>query len=89
MVNSKTNWSWPLHTIFDEVFDDLSKVMGGEFSETRPKVNIWEVEGSYTLELAVPGFNKDEIKIDINGNKLMIEGKKEEKEGESVKNFKR
>ena len=91
MIHGKTkaNWSWPLHSVFDEVFEDLSKVMGGEHGETRPQINLWETEDSFTLELATPGFTKEEIRIGLDGGKLQIEGKKEEKEGDSVKNFKR
>lgn len=89
MTNKKSNWTWPLHNVFDEVFDDISKVMGAEFSESRPKVNIWETEEAYVLELAVPGFKKEDVKISLDGKSLRIVGEIPEKEEESVKNFKR
>lgn len=85
----KANWAWPLHSVFDEVFDDLSKVMGHDYTAARPQLNLWETEDAFKLELATPGFSKDEIKIGLEGTKLQVEGKKEEKKEESVKNFKR
>ncbi|MBW7869189.1 MAG: Hsp20/alpha crystallin family protein [Brumimicrobium sp.] len=37
-------------------------------------VNILERENDYVVELAVPGINKQDINIEIDGNKLSISG---------------
>ncbi|RYM33551.1 Hsp20/alpha crystallin family protein [Brumimicrobium glaciale] len=46
-------------------------------------VNIIERDEDYVVEMAVPGFNKENIHIELDGNKLSIRGEaKESKEVE-------
>lgn len=40
--------------------------------ESRPAANIVRNEGSYEIQLAVPGFTKDQIKIEVIENQLTI-----------------
>ncbi|MFK7934687.1 MAG: Hsp20/alpha crystallin family protein [Saprospiraceae bacterium] len=49
-----------------------------------PALNVVELESGYRLELAVPGFNKDSINIEVDQDILSIAGKleTEAKEGE-------
>lgn len=89
MKDQKTKWAWPLHTFIDDMLDDISKVVGNEHLESRPKINTLESDTAYTIELATPGFQREELSIDLKGNKLTVEGKKAEKEEETEKKFKR
>jgi len=57
-----------------------------------PAVNIKEDEKSYILELAVPGMDKKDLKIDINEDVLTISSEtknetEEEKDGYKRKEF--
>lgn len=45
----------------------------------KPATNIIENEDSFELSLAVPGLEKDDIKIDLEDNLLTISAEKEEK----------
>ena len=45
----------------------------------KPATNIIENEESFELSLAVPGLEKDDIKIDLEDNLLTISAEKEEK----------
>jgi HSP20 family protein len=45
-----------------------------------PSVNVKENDDSFGLELAIPGMNKEDIKIDIDNNELKISANKEVKE---------
>lgn len=59
---------------FDRIFND-------RFFETRttnyPPYNIVKYEeNSYGIEVAVAGFSKDEINIEVEGDKLKISGNK-------------
>lgn len=57
-----------------KVFDQLQPK--GSF----PKVNVVETEKSYDIEIAVAGFDKDDIKLELKDNALFIKAdKKEEK----------
>lgn len=73
------------------VFEDfLSSDFEKYFSPktNSPLVNIFENENNFTLELAIPGFSKDEIELEVKEKVLTIASKKEEKE-EEEKNEKR
>lgn len=65
-------------------FDNLLKDFYYEEKEYKKlKTNIIENNDSYTMELLVPGFNKEDINITLNDEYLTIEvNKKEETEKE-------
>src|SRR5690606_18578684 len=54
---------------------------------SRPAVNIKESESAYILELLAPGIAKDEIKIDVEGKKLVVSYQKEETTNETTENY--
>lgn len=58
-------------------FGDLSNDFFGHHQPTKFKetaVNILEREEDFVVELAVPGIKKEDINIEIDGNKLSISG---------------
>lgn len=69
---SLMNW------IFDDVFmrDSFNGVQSKKENTSKPKTNIIETEKSFKLELAAPGYNKEEFSIDIENKNLKISGKK-------------
>jgi HSP20 family protein len=70
-------------------FDDDFFPEFAQRSTTMPAVNIREDEKKFTLDLAIPGIDKKDLKIEINEDILTISSeKKEEKETDSD-NFKR
>lgn len=72
------------YDLFD-VFDDFFKPMF--FDETKElKTDIKENETDYELDLALPGYNKDEIKVSLDGGYLTVSAAKHKKE-ESGKNY--
>ncbi len=61
-------------------------------SATLPAVNIKETDDHYEVEMAAPGMQKDDFKVELNGNTLTISSakndeKKEELEGYSRREF--
>jgi len=59
--------------MFDR-FDYLTSINSGF-----PHYNIKkETEGKYTIELALAGYEKDEITVEVKDNVLIIEGKSKE-----------
>jgi HSP20 family protein len=54
-----------------------------------PALDVYSKDGSYVIELAVPGFDKKDIDIDINGNNLTVSGKysKETEDREKDKRY--
>ena len=47
-----------------------------------PRYNLIEREGDYRIEVAVPGWKKDELEIVFDSKELHIKGKKEQKLGD-------
>ena len=56
---------------------------------TVPAVNIEEENNHYKASLAVPGMNKDDFRIDVEGDILTISAEKEEKKEEKDKKYTR
>lgn len=54
------------------------------FTSTSPSVNLFENETAFTIQLAVPGFSKDQFKIDLKNNRLTVSAAVQE-EKEDVK----
>ncbi|MBX7094499.1 MAG: Hsp20/alpha crystallin family protein [Flavobacteriales bacterium] len=70
---------------FPSVFDDeltrsMSKWPGTmHYSASIPAVNITETENQFQIEVAAPGMNKEDFKVELENNILTISSDKEEK----------
>jgi HSP20 family protein len=56
-------------------------------STFKPAVNVREDEKAYNIELALPGMSKDDIKIEIEKNILMISSEKKDSSEESENGY--
>jgi HSP20 family protein len=54
-----------------------------------PAVNISETENSYDVELAVPGFKKDDFKVNVEDDVLTISAEEKSEEVKEEKSFSR
>ena len=68
--------------IFDGILgNNIADFTGSDYLAKAPSVNIIETDNSYDLELSVPGFNKENISINVENDVLTIKGEtKTEKE---------
>jgi len=67
--------------------DLLSNFFDNANAGTVPAVNIVESKDDYQIELAAPGLEKKDFKVDLNNNMLTISSEKEQKnevEGEKI-----
>ena len=70
---------------FERVFDDVERILNNRPASSFPPHNILKVnDNKYVVELAVAGYNKDEIDITVEDNSLIIKGEKPEKDVEGV-----
>lgn len=77
-----------LPSIFDEFFESNSKsVFDNKFSS--PQINVIEGSNSYEIELAAPGFEKDDFNVEVKDDLLTINATKSEENEEDAKNYKR
>jgi len=77
-----------LSNLFD---DDFFPVLSNRTS-SMPAINIKEDDKSFTIELAIPGMDKKDLKIDISDDMLTISSEnknevEEEKDGYKRKEF--
>jgi len=69
---------------FDKIFDSLlevSKINTSNF----PPYNIRKLgDGKYEIELALAGFTKNDIKVELKDGTLSVSAKKEEKDSDNL-----
>ena len=77
-----------LPDLFDRFFNnELEGWNRKHFSNTNttlPSVNIKETVDAYDVEVAAPGFEKKDFKIEVDNDLLIISSSKEIKDGERV-----
>lgn len=76
--------------VFDEVFNDLmSGSISGKGSALLAPVNIMETENGFQIQFAVPGFKKEDFKIEVNDLLLTVSAEVESKTEEENNRFTR
>ena len=69
----------------DDFFDDFAPM--GRVKGMDMKCDIYEKGGNVHIELEVPGFNKNDIKIDVEDGVLTVEASKKEEKEDKDKNY--
>ena len=69
----------------DDFFDDF--VPMPKMPKNEMKCDIYEKGGRVHIELDVPGFNKDDVKVDLDDGILTIAATKHEDKEEKEKNY--
>jgi molecular chaperone IbpA len=64
---------------FDSMFQDFETRFANQINNTYPPYNVIKhSEDSYEIEIAVTGFDKDEITVEIDQNQLIVKGQRKE-----------
>lgn len=62
---------------FDRLFDTFDARFANQISNNYPPYNVEKSgENSYTIVLAVAGFDKNEVTVEVEGDQLAIRGEK-------------
>ena len=72
----------------DPLFSNLVNQMWNEVAETpknKPATNVMETEKEFKLQILIPGWNKKEVKIEIDKNILSISGEKEASDADFIR----
>jgi len=87
-LNTRSIDPW-INGIFDSIFHDSSSLSSFNTRSTssRPSVNISENEKEFDIEMAVPGFKKEDFKINLEKSVLTISLAKSEKKEEEDKRY--
>jgi len=70
--------------IFGEDFFDESSKSGLTPSAWRPMTDIYETKDAYVFKIELPGFKKEDVKVEFSGDTLSLRG--ERKQEEETKN---
>jgi HSP20 family protein len=81
--------SWPISSLprnqMDYIFGDFEKIIEGALRSTyegkyslQPRCDIRETKDHYLASFDVPGARKEDIKIEILGNQMVISGERRE-----------
>ena len=62
---------------------------GSLFRNSLPAVNVSETDKEYRVTLAAPGLSREDFKVDVEGNLLVISSEKEEKRDDKNERFTR
>ncbi len=80
---------FPVFSRFFEDFFNDEPFFPSSWMNRVPAVNILENKDSFSVELAAPGLNKNDFKINLENNLLTIECSKEDKKEEKDERFTR
>jgi len=62
---------------FDTLFNDFERRFGNQITNNYPPYNIIKTgENSYELEIAVTGFEKEEVSVEIDQTQLIVRGER-------------
>lgn len=68
---------------FDQLFDQFERTFANSVSNNYPPYNIAKLdENLYAIDIAVTGFEKNEIVVQVEGDELLISGKRNTDEPE-------
>jgi len=72
----------PRKLYLDDIFDNFVTTNRNEM-----KCDIYEKEGNYHIEIDVPGFNKNDISIEVKDGYLIVTAEKNQEENVNEKNY--
>jgi HSP20 family protein len=71
-----------LRNAFDRLIDEPLARRGDWLAALRdvPAMNMYDVNGSVAVDIALPGVKPEEVEINVTGNTLVVKGEHREKE---------
>lgn len=64
---------------FDNLFDTFEQRFANQLNNTYPPYNVLKhSDDSYQIEIAVTGFEKEDISVEIDQNSLIVKGSRKE-----------
>ena len=76
---------------FERALDEFFKpnFSSPAFSGQKPMVNVVESDDNFKLEVAAPGLNKEDFKISIEKDQLIVSASREDKKEETTEKYAR
>jgi len=91
MRNNQFNSLVPFVQIVDDLFSkSFHDFSGGQlFRQNAPAINVLDLEKEIRLEVAAPGLEKNDFKINVENNYLVISAEKKQENAESKEHYTR
>jgi len=84
----RKDWSSELDALVNRAFADFPFISEFQFPRgsafTAPAMDVYQKDGKYVLDLAVPGYETKDVNVEVNGSTVSISGNHkdtEEKKG--------
>jgi HSP20 family protein len=81
LPTTRSSVTGEIDVLFDQLLDDWGfprMAMPTVPTRALPAVDLYEKDGKYVTELAVPGYKNDNINVEVNGNVLTVSGQYDE-----------
>jgi HSP20 family protein len=92
LLRKNTDDLMPMRSLFNDLLD-MDRFFGNDSLlkglKKMPSANIIEKENRYEIELAAPGMDKKDFKIELSENILTISAERKEEKKEEKENFTR
>lgn len=75
-----------MRQMMDSLFDTATFP---EIATSEPAINLYEKDGTYTVECAVPGYKKDDIKVEARGDQVLISASYSQEKSEDKNQYHR
>jgi HSP20 family protein len=73
-----------MNSLLDSALSPSSGISAGWMS---PAIDLYEKDGKYVVEAAIPGLKKDDINIEISDNRLTLTAKQQEEREEKNERY--
>lgn len=79
------NW----RRLMDSLFEPMTPQVLFRTFEAEPRANVYEKDGAYTIECAVPGYKRDDVNVEVKANEVTVSGKYLEEKADEQKTYRR
>jgi HSP20 family protein len=70
-----------LNQVFAQRLREQARSLSDEQSSWAPRVDIYEAQGNLVIEAELPGLRREDIEIEVGGDRLTIKGTREVADG--------